>query len=161
MTKTNDSDVKFIQALAELLTANDLTELEVMREYGDSDSLNVRVSRQAPVQQVVQSIAAPAPVAAAAPAAAVEAPAAAAADPSNDPNAVPSPMVGTAYLSAEPGAASFVKIGDQVSEGQTLMIIEAMKTMNHIPAPKSGTVKRVLVDDGTPVEFGAPLMIIE
>lgn len=144
-----------------MLTANDLTELEVMREYGDNDSLNVRVSRQAPVQQIVQSVAAPAPVsAAAAPvAAAVVTPAAA--DPSNDPNAVPSPMVGTAYLSAEPGAATFVKIGDQVSEGQTLMIIEAMKTMNHIPAPKSGTVKRVLVDDGTPVEFGAPLMIIE
>jgi len=161
MTKTNDSDVKFIQALAELLTANDLTELEVMREYGDNDSLNVRVSRQLPAQQIVQSIAAPAPVAAAAPAAApLDAPIAAA-DPSNDPNAVPSPMVGTAYLSAEPGAAPFVKIGDQVSEGQTLMIIEAMKTMNHIPAPKSGTVKRVLVDDGTPVEFGAPLMIIE
>ncbi|MFT6169433.1 MAG: acetyl-CoA carboxylase biotin carboxyl carrier protein [Celeribacter sp.] len=161
MTKTNDSDVAFIQALAEMLTANDLTELEVMREYGDNDSLNVRVSRQAPVQQIVQSVAAPAPVsAAAAPvAAAVVTPAAA--DPSNDPNAVPSPMVGTAYLSAEPGAATFVKIGDQVSEGQTLMIIEAMKTMNHIPAPKSGTVKRVLVDDGTPVEFGAPLMIIE
>ncbi|MEM5477863.1 acetyl-CoA carboxylase biotin carboxyl carrier protein [Pacificibacter sp. AS14] len=160
MTKTNDSDVKFIQALAELLTANDLTELEVMREYGDSDSLNVRVSRQLPVQQIVQSVAA-APVAAAAPAAAPLATPAAAADPSNDPNAVPSPMVGTAYLSAEPGSAPFVKIGDQVTEGQTLMIIEAMKTMNHIPAPKSGTVKRVLVDDGTPVEFGAPLMIIE
>lgn len=158
MTKTNDSDVAFIQALAEMLTANDLTELEVMREYGDNDSLNVRVSRQLPVQQVVQSVAAPAPVAAvAAPAMAPPA----AADPSSDPNAVPSPMVGTAYLSAEPGSAAFVKIGDQVTEGQTLMIIEAMKTMNHIPAPKSGTVKRVLVDDGTPVEFGAPLMIIE
>lgn len=164
MTKKNDSDVAFIQALAEMLTANDLTELEVMREYGESDSLNVRVSRQLPAQQVVQSIAAPAaaPVAAT-PAAAASAPAAPAApaDPASDPNAVPSPMVGTAYLSAEPGAAPFVKIGDQVSEGQTLMIIEAMKTMNHIPAPKSGTVKRVLVDDGTPVEFGAPLMIIE
>lgn len=162
MTKTNDSDVAFIQALAEMLTANDLTELEVMREYGDNDSLNVRVSRQLPVQQVVQSVAAPAPVAAVAPAAAAPAMAPlAAADPSSDPNAVPSPMVGTAYLSAEPGSAAFVKIGDQVTEGQTLMIIEAMKTMNHIPAPKSGTVKRVLVDDGTPVEFGAPLMIIE
>jgi acetyl-CoA carboxylase biotin carboxyl carrier protein len=159
MTKTNDSDVAFIQALAEMLTANDLTELEVMREYGDNDSLNVRVSRQLPAQQIVQSVAAPAPVAATATTAAPIT--AAATDPSNDPNTVPSPMVGTAYLSAEPGAAAFVKIGDQVSEGQTLMIIEAMKTMNHIPAPKSGTVKRVLVDDGTPVEFGAPLMIIE
>lgn len=144
-----------------MLTANDLTELEVMREYGDNDSLNVRVSRQVPVQQIVQSVAAPAPVSAAAAPVVAAAVTPAAADPSNDPNAVPSPMVGTAYLSAEPGAATFVKIGDQVSEGQTLMIIEAMKTMNHIPAPKSGTVKRVLVDDGTPVEFGAPLMIIE
>ncbi|MEN8888871.1 MAG: acetyl-CoA carboxylase biotin carboxyl carrier protein subunit, partial [Celeribacter marinus] len=82
-------------------------------------------------------------------------------DPRQDPNCVPSPMVGTAYLSAEPGAAAFVKIGDSVEEGQTVLIIEAMKTMNHIPSPKSGTIKRILVDDGTPVEFGAPLMIIE
>jgi acetyl-CoA carboxylase biotin carboxyl carrier protein len=163
MTKKNDSDVDFIQALAELLTTNDLTEIEVMREYGDNDSMNVRVSRQIPAAQVVQTVAAPAaaPLAAAPAAAAPVAEAATAADPANDPNAVPSPMVGTAYLSAEPGAATFVKVGDQVSEGQTLMIIEAMKTMNHIPAPKSGTVKRILVDDGTAVEFGAPLMIIE
>ncbi|PTQ69249.1 acetyl-CoA carboxylase biotin carboxyl carrier protein [Celeribacter persicus] len=163
MTKQNDADVAFIQALAELLSANDLTELEVMREYGDNDSLNVRVSRAAP-QAIVQTVAAPAPVAAApaAPVAAAATPAAPnAPDPSEDPNAVASPMVGTAYLSPEPGAASFVKVGDQVSEGQTLLIVEAMKTMNHIPAPKSGTVKRILVDDGQPVEFGAPLMIIE
>ena len=70
-------------------------------------------------------------------------------------------MVGTAYLSAEPGAAPFVTIGQQVAEGDTLMIVEAMKTMNHIPAPRAGTVRRVLVDDGTPVEFGTPLMIVE
>jgi|TARA_E500000305_G_scaffold110907_1_gene120558 acetyl-CoA carboxylase biotin carboxyl carrier protein len=161
MTKQNDADVAFIQALAELLTANDLSEVEVMREYGDNDSLNVRVSRALP--QMIQTVAAPAPVAApAAPAAAMAAPVvAAAADPANDPNALASPMVGTAYLAAEPGAAPFAKIGDQVSEGQTVLIIEAMKTMNHIPAPKSGTVKRILVEDGTPVEFGAPLMIIE
>ncbi|MFN7053874.1 MAG: acetyl-CoA carboxylase biotin carboxyl carrier protein, partial [Gemmobacter sp.] len=69
--------------------------------------------------------------------------------------------VGTAYLAAEPGAAPFATVGATVSEGQTVLIIEAMKTMNHIPAPKSGTVKRILVTDGTPVEFGAPLMIIE
>ncbi|WP_339694847.1 acetyl-CoA carboxylase biotin carboxyl carrier protein [Celeribacter baekdonensis] len=160
MTKQNDADVAFIQALAELLTANDLTEVEVMREYGDNDSLNVRVSRAQP--QMIQTVTAPAPVAAAPAAAAVTAPAVAtAADPANDPNALASPMVGTAYLAAEPGAAPFAKIGDQVSEGQTVLIIEAMKTMNHIPAPKSGTVKRILVEDGTPVEFGAPLMIIE
>jgi acetyl-CoA carboxylase biotin carboxyl carrier protein len=161
MTKQNDADVAFIQALAELLSANDLTELEVMREYGDNDSLNVRVSRAAP-QAIVQTVAAPAAVAAPVAAAPVAAAVATnAPDPSEDPNAVASPMVGTAYLSPEPGAASFVKVGDQVSEGQTLLIVEAMKTMNHIPAPKSGTVKRILVDDGQPVEFGAPLMIIE
>ena len=75
--------------------------------------------------------------------------------------AVTSPMVGTAYLSPEPGAAEFVKPGDVVKEGQTLLIVEAMKTMNQIPAPRAGTVKRVLVEDGAPVEFGAPLMIVE
>ncbi len=160
MTKQNDADVAFIQALAELLAANDLTELEVKREYGENDRLNVRVSK---AQEVVQTIAAPvaAPAAAAAPVAAPSTETKDAGDPANDPNAVPSPMVGTAYLAPEPGAARFVKIGDQVSEGQTLLIVEAMKTMNHIPAPKSGTVKRIFVEDGTPVEFGAPLMIIE
>ncbi|MBF9032585.1 acetyl-CoA carboxylase, biotin carboxyl carrier protein, partial [Rhodobacterales bacterium HKCCE3408] len=85
----------------------------------------------------------------------------AAADPADDPNAVTSPMVGTAYLQPEPGSASFVSVGDKVSEGQTLMIIEAMKTMNQIPSPRAGTVKRILVDDGAPVEYGEPLMIIE
>lgn len=161
MTKKNhDSDVDFIQALAELLRANDLTELEVMREYGDNDSLNVRVSRQ---QQIVTQVAAAAPMAAAAaPAApAAAAPAAPVADPASHPGAVTSPMVGTVYLQAEPGAPSFVSVGAQVKEGDTLLIIEAMKTMNHIPAPKSGTVKRILVEDSSAVEFGAPLMIIE
>jgi len=70
-------------------------------------------------------------------------------------------MVGTVYMAPEPDAPAFVKVGDQVSEGDTLLIIEAMKTMNHIPAPKSGTVKRIVVSDGSPVEFGAPLMIVE
>ena len=95
--------------------------------------------------------------------AAAAAPAAAAAqeDPSQHPGAVTSPMVGTIYLSAEPGAAAFVAVGATVTEGQTVLIIEAMKTMNHIPAPRAGTVKRILVEDGQPVEFGAPLMIIE
>jgi acetyl-CoA carboxylase biotin carboxyl carrier protein len=103
-----------------------------------------------------------APVAAA-PAAAAPAPAAAALpeDPAQHPGAVTSPMVGTTYLSAEPGAAPFVTVGASVTEGQTVLIIEAMKTMNHIPAPRAGTVKRILVADGTPVEYGAPLMIIE
>ncbi|MEJ6479033.1 MAG: acetyl-CoA carboxylase biotin carboxyl carrier protein [Octadecabacter sp.] len=160
MTKktTHDADVSFIEALAELLRANDLTELQVKREYGDNDSLNVRVSRQQP-QQVITQMAAAAPMAAA-PAAAAPV-AAASEDPASLPGAVTSPMVGTCYMSAEPDAAPFVAVGQSVNEGDTLMIIEAMKTMNHIPAPKSGTVKRIMVDDGAPVEFGSPLMIIE
>jgi len=157
------TDVEFIRALAELLEKNDLNELQVKRQYGDHDSLNVRVSRGA--QQVVAQYAAPAAPLAAAPAAVAAAPAAAApaaeADPASLPGAVTSPMVGTAYLSAEPGAAPFVSVGQQVSEGDTLMIVEAMKTMNHIPAPHSGTVKRILVTDGDAVEFGAPLMVVE
>jgi acetyl-CoA carboxylase biotin carboxyl carrier protein len=162
---SHDSDVSFIKALAELLRDNDLTELEVTREFGEDDSLSVRVSRQT---QVVSQVTVPAaaPVAAA-PAPAAAAPAAAAAapasndDPASHPGAVTSPMVGTAYLAAEPGAAPFVTVGASVKEGDTLLIVEAMKTMNQIPSPKSGTVKRVLVEDGSPVEFGAPLVIIE
>ena len=157
-------DTAFIQALAELLNRNDLTELTVKREYGENDRLTVALSKH-DRQVFVQSSAAAAPVATAPSAAPVPAaaPAAAAAieDPASHPGAVPSPMVGTAYLSAEPGAAPFVTIGQQVAEGDTLMIVEAMKTMNHIPAPRAGTVRRVLVDDGTPVEFGTPLMIVE
>ena len=162
MTKktTHDADVSFIEALAELLRANDLTELQVKRDYGENDSLNVRVRRQQP-QQVVTQVSAAAAPAAAAPAAAAPAAPAAGEDPASHPGAVTSPMVGTCYMAGEPGAAPFVSVGQSVSEGDTLMIIEAMKTMNHIPAPKSGTVKRILVEDGAPVEFGAPLMIIE
>ncbi|SFL23559.1 acetyl-CoA carboxylase biotin carboxyl carrier protein [Shimia haliotis] len=163
--KNHDSDVAFIQALAELLRENDLTELEVMREYGEDDSLNVRVSRQTQLVAAPAAIAA-APVAAAPVAAPTAAPAEAAApaaeaDPASHPGAVTSPMVGTVYLQAEPGAPSFVSAGQSVSEGDTLLIVEAMKTMNHIPAPKSGTVTRILVGDGDTVEYGAPLVIIE
>jgi acetyl-CoA carboxylase biotin carboxyl carrier protein len=156
-----DADVAFISALAELLNKNELTELSVKREYAEDDSLEVRVVKQATVIHAAP-VYAPAP-AIHAPAPAVAAPAATAAqeDPSQHPGAVTSPMVGTAYLSAEPGATPFVALGAVVSEGDTVLIIEAMKTMNHIPAPRSGTVKRILVDDGTPVEYGAPLMIIE
>ena len=157
---THEDDVAFIQALAELLNKNALTELSVMREYGEDDSLEVRVVKQA---QVIA--AAPQPTAyTAAPVIAASAPAAAAAvsdDPARHPGAVPSPMVGTVYLSAEPGAEPFVTVGAQVKEGQTLLIIEAMKTMNHIAAPHAGTVKRILVDNGTPAEYGTPLMIVE
>jgi acetyl-CoA carboxylase biotin carboxyl carrier protein len=158
--ETTDKDVAFISALAELLNKNDLTELSVKREYGEDDSLEVRVVKQATVVTVA---AAPAPVAHHAPVAhaAAPAPAAAPEDPAQHPGAVTSPMVGTVYLAAEPGATPFVTVGAQVTEGQTVLIIEAMKTMNHIPAPRAGTVKRILVEDGHPVEYGAPLMIIE
>ena len=157
-----EDDVAFIRALAELLNENDLTEVQVKREYGEDDSLNVRVSRKTQAAPMAVPVAAPAPVAAAAPAPAAptEAPAPAA-DPAQHPDAITSPMVGTAYLQPEPGSPAFVKVGDMVEEGQTLLIIEAMKTMNQIPAPKAGKVARILVEDGSPVEFGAPLMIIE
>lgn len=154
----NDADVEFVRALAALLDENDLTELEVTREYSDADRISVRVSR---VKQVVQAAATPV---AAAPVAPATAPPATAADTVNDPASLPgavnSPVVGTVYLQADPGSPPFVAIGDTVSEGDTLLIVEAMKTMNHIPAPHAGTVKRILVSDGDPVEFGAPLMII-
>jgi acetyl-CoA carboxylase biotin carboxyl carrier protein len=137
--------------------------LQVKRDYAENDSLNVRDSRQA--QTVVQ---AGVPAAALAPAAApvaaapaTSAPTEQAADPASHPGAVTSPMVGTVYLAAEPGAAPFISVGASVKEGDTLLIIEAMKTMNHIPAPKAGTIKRIMVEDGGAVEFGAPLVIIE
>ncbi len=166
--RDHQDDITFIEALAELLRKNELTEIEVVREFGEDDSLTVRVAREAPQPQpvVMSAVPAPAPAAASAPApAAAAAPSdsggAALEDPALHPGAVTSPMVGTVYLQPEPGAPPFVKVGDKVSEGQTLLIIEAMKTMNHIPAPRAGTVKRILVDDAQPVEFGTPLMIIE
>ncbi len=157
--KHHEGDVAFIQSLAQLLNASDLSELSVKREYGEHDRLTVSLSkytRPAPV-------AAPSPVATLV---APYAPAAAAApvandDPASLPGAVASPMVGTAYLAPEPGAAPFVTIGQSVAEGDTLMIVEAMKTMNHIPSPRAGTVRRILIDDGSPVEFGTPLMVVE
>ncbi len=163
--KNHEDDVAFIKALAEMLNENDLTELQVKREYGEADCLNVKVSRK-------QEVVAAAPVqVAAAPAQSAATPAAASAttadagaaadDPADHPGAVTSPMVGTVYMQAEPGAPAFVSPGQTVSEGDTLLIIEAMKTMNHIPAPRSGTVKRIVVDDGATVEYGSPLMIIE
>jgi len=161
----HEGDVAFIQALAELLNRNELTELTVKREYDENDRLTVSLSKQQ--RQPAQPLAAlaPAPAAPAAPAAgAAPLPAAgpaAAEDPASLPGVVASPMVGTAYLAPEPGATPFVGIGQQVQEGETLMIVEAMKTMNHIPSPRSGTVKRILVDDGSPVEFGTPLMVVE
>ncbi len=162
----NTSDIEFVKALAEVLRENDLGELEVERAAKNDVKLSVRISKSAPAIAPVATAVpaavhnpAPAPTLAAAPATA--APAADNDDPSSLPGVVNSPMVGTAYLSPEPGTAAFVSVGDKVNEGQTLLIVEAMKTMNHIPAPHGGTVKRILIEDGAPVEFGAPLMVIE
>jgi acetyl-CoA carboxylase biotin carboxyl carrier protein len=160
--KTHDADVAFISALAELLCDNDLAELQVKRDYGEAGSLNVRVSRQ--MNNVVTQVSpspqpqtAPAPAGNAVPAE----PATASSDPAEHPGAVPSPMVGTVYMQGEPGAAPFISVGQQVNEGDTLLIVEAMKTMNHIPAPRAGKVTRILVEDGAAVEYGAPLVILE
>jgi acetyl-CoA carboxylase biotin carboxyl carrier protein len=146
------SDQALIRDLAGLLEETGLSEIEIERE-----GMRVRVARQVNVSAPVYAAAtAHAPAAAAAPAAP-----AAAADPGKHPGAVPSPMVGTAYLAAEPGSAPFVEVGSRVTQGQTILIIEAMKTMNHIPAPKAGVVTAILVGNGQPVEFGEPLAIIE
>ncbi|MEO0959966.1 MAG: acetyl-CoA carboxylase biotin carboxyl carrier protein [Pseudomonadota bacterium] len=168
MSRDTEADVAFIRALAEILKENDLGEIEVAREWGDDDELKVRLSRPGPAP-VLAAAAAPvlaapqaAPHAAQAAPSPVEAPAAAAAaSPATTENAVTSPMVGTAYLSGEPGAEPFVSVGDQVAEGQTLLIIEAMKTMNQIPAPRAGKVAAILVANAEPVEFGAPLVVLE
>ncbi|RWA70088.1 acetyl-CoA carboxylase biotin carboxyl carrier protein [Mesorhizobium sp.] len=151
--KKNGVDQQLIRDLAGILNDTNLTEIEV--ELGD---LKVRVSRQS---QAVHAVAAPLPIPAAT---AVAAPAQSAvagavADPSK--NAVPSPMVGTAYLAPSPDAKPFVEIGQKVKEGQTLLIIEAMKTMNQIPSPRAGTVTAILIEDAQPVEYGMPLVVIE
>jgi acetyl-CoA carboxylase biotin carboxyl carrier protein len=160
--KPQEADVEFIRALAELLRENDLTEIEVKREYGQDDGLTVRVAREFPAP--IHAAPAPQPVLPAAfPAASAEAAPvrAASGDPADHPGVIPSPMVGTIYMQSEPGAPFFIKVGDTVEEGQTLLIIEAMKTMNQIPSPRAGRVARILVEDGSPVEFGAPLIILE
>ncbi len=144
-------DHDLIRDLAKLLKETDLSEIEI-----EQDDFKVRVARSITINAPVMSAPAAAP-AAAAPAAAAAAPA----DKSKTPGAVLSPMVGTAYRAPEPGARVFVDVGQQVRQGQTLLIIEAMKTMNAIPAPKAGTVKEILVEDGQPVEFAQPLMIVE
>jgi len=149
-TKKSDVDQQLIRDLAGILHDTNLTEIEV--ELGD---LKIRVSRGA---AAVQAYAAPMPLAAA-PQAAPAAAAAPAADLAK--NAVASPMVGTAYLSPSPGAKPFIEVGQSIKEGQTLLIIEAMKTMNQIPSPRSGTVKAILFEDAQPVEYGEPLVVIE
>ncbi|MEW9854845.1 acetyl-CoA carboxylase biotin carboxyl carrier protein [Novosphingobium sp. M1R2S20] len=143
-------DSALVRELAELLAATGLTEIEV--EDGER---KIRVVRQAaPVVATVAPQAVPTAPAAAPPAAPAEIPAAAAID------AVKSPMVGTAYLAAEPSAAPFVSVGQTVKAGDVLLIVEAMKVMNQITAPKSGTVQSVLVENGQPVEYDQPLMVI-
>ena len=155
---TADSiDARLVRKLADILTDTGLSEIEV-----ESDGLKIRVAKTltaAPAPAPVYA-AAPAP-AVAAPAAAPEAPAAAAAPAARKGDVVNSPMVGTVYLQPQPGADAFIKVGDQVQAGQTLMIVEAMKTMNPIPAPKGGRVVEILVADAQPVEFGEPLIVIE
>ena len=143
-------DQDLIRELAKLLEETGLSELEVEQE-----GTRIRVARGG---RAVAAAAAPAP--AAHPAAAAPAPAADD-DLSKHPGVVTSPMVGTAYVAPSPGARPFVEVGTRVNVGETLLIIEAMKTMNQIPAPRSGTVTQILFDDGQPVEFGEPLMIIE
>ncbi|HLI98122.1 MAG TPA: acetyl-CoA carboxylase biotin carboxyl carrier protein [Bradyrhizobium sp.] len=151
--KSKASDEALIRELALLLDETNLSEIEIERA-----GLRVRVARNLTIAASL-----PAQPAAAAPQAPAMAPAVAvaAADMAKHPGAVPSPMVGTTYLASQPGAKPFIEVGAKVSVGQTLLIIEAMKTMNQIPSTRAGTVTQILVDDGQPVEFGEPLVIIE
>jgi acetyl-CoA carboxylase biotin carboxyl carrier protein len=150
--KFSTDDSALIRELALLLDETSLTEIEIERA-----GLRVRVARNVTIAASMPADYAPAAASAAA--------ASAAPDPSADlskhPGAVPSPMVGTAYWSPEPGAKPFIEVGSKVAVGQTLLIIEAMKTMNQIPSPRAGTVTQILIEDGQPVEFGEPLVIIE
>lgn len=150
-TAEPSADSALIRELAILLDDTNLTEIEIERA-----GLRVRVARNITVAASVPANYAPAPAAGPAVAAA-----AAVADVSKHPGMVPSPMVGTAYWASEPGAKPFIDIGTKVSVGQTLLIIEAMKTMNQIPSTRAGTVTQILVEDGAPVEYGEPLVIIE
>ena len=144
-------DQALIRELADLLRETELSEIEI-----EQNGLRLRVVRQF----AAVAIAAPAPAAAVAPSSAAPA-AASEGDLSKHPGVVNSPMVGTVYTAPQPGAEAFVKAGDSVTEGQTVLIVEAMKTMNHIPAPRSGRVTRILVQNAQPVEYGEPLLVIE
>jgi acetyl-CoA carboxylase biotin carboxyl carrier protein len=149
--KTPAVDHALILELTKLLDETGLTEIEI-----EQDGQRVRVARNAaaPAPAALRAAAAPLPVA-------VPQPVAAAADPAKHPGVVTSPMVGTAYAAPEPGAKPFIDIGSKVKAGDTLLVVEAMKTMNQIPAPRAGTVIQILFEDGQPVEFGEPLVIIE
>jgi acetyl-CoA carboxylase biotin carboxyl carrier protein len=149
-------DARLVRRLADILTETGLSEIEV-----EHSGLKIRVAKMltaAPMQMMQAApMAAPAPVASATASASSSADAAPARAGGDE---VKSPMVGSVFLQAEPGADAFVKVGDSVTAGQTLMIIEAMKTMNPIPAPKAGKIVAILVEDGQPVEFGEPLAVI-
>lgn len=150
-------DSKLVRELAELLNETGLTEIEV-----EDNDRKIRVARGGVVASAApaQMVAAPDPTPAAAPSAAAPAAAAEAAPADDHGDAVKSPMVGTAYLAPEPEASNFVAVGDSVKEGDTLLIVEAMKVMNPITADKAGTIKAILIDNGQPVEFGQPLVAI-
>jgi acetyl-CoA carboxylase biotin carboxyl carrier protein len=160
MTDKHDNtmrvDVALVRQLAEMLDATGLTEVEV--EDGDR---KIRIARKAAAAPAVHYAAPPPQAAAPAPAAAPAAPAAEPAAAAGHANAVRSPMVGTAYLAAEPGSPPFSSVGKQVSAGDTLLIVEAMKVMNPITAPAAGTIKAILVENGQPVEFDQPLIVVE
>jgi acetyl-CoA carboxylase biotin carboxyl carrier protein len=161
MTKDASNDQALIEAIAKLLNEQNLAEIEIERE-----DLRVRVTRSYASAGVQQVMVPAAPAHAAAPTPAIPAGAAAGAtvpvdDLASNPGTLTSPMVGTAYLSPEPGKPAFVAVGTKVSEGQTILIIEAMKTMNQIPAHKSGTISRILITDAAPVEYGQPLAVID
>jgi acetyl-CoA carboxylase biotin carboxyl carrier protein len=156
MAKTPDKakkpavDADVIRELTALLDETGLTEIEI-----EQDGQRIRIARNA-------GRAAPAHIAPpSAPPAPTAVPASAPADPAKHPGAVTSPMVGTAYMAPEPGGKPFIDVGSKVKAGDTLLIVEAMKTMNQIPAPRAGTVTQILFEDGQPVEFGEPLVIIE
>ena len=153
-----DVDLDLIRQLASLLDETGLTEIEV-----EADSRRLRVARQTQVVSAVAPAVASLAPGIAGPAAPALAAAAAGEDriDASHPGAVTSPMVGTAYVAPEPGARPFVEVGATVKAGQTLLIVEAMKTMNQIPAPRDGTVTQILFEDGQPVEFGEPLLIVE
>jgi acetyl-CoA carboxylase biotin carboxyl carrier protein len=148
--KFTSDDGALIRELALLLDETSLTEIEIERA-----GLRVRVARNVSIAASVPSGIQPAVAATAAAAPVGDA------DMAKHPGVVPSPMVGTAYFASEPGAKPFIEVGSKVTVGQTLLIIEAMKTMNQIPSPRAGTVTQILVEDGQPVEFGEPLVIIE
>jgi acetyl-CoA carboxylase biotin carboxyl carrier protein len=161
MTKDVPADQALIRAIAELLNEQNLAEIEIERE-----NLRVRVTRSYAATGA-QQLMVPAPAAApamyqpTAPQGSASGLKAPVDDLASNPGTLTSPMVGTAYLSPEPGKPAFVGVGTKVSEGQTILIIEAMKTMNQIPAHKSGTISRILVEDAAPVEYGQPLAVID